>query len=96
MFDSFENGEFVRRNEDYVQRMIRLHLEDVKKGDVSEAGTLYSIYVLDKDRPVIAPSGHGNMDYDVFMRDDRMLMLSGSLENREALAKILWSRERRR
>ena len=45
MFDSFENGEFVRRNEDYVQRMIRLHLEDVKKGDVSEAGTLYSIYV---------------------------------------------------
>ena len=94
MWDAFEGGEFVHGIQDYVQKIVRLHLEDLKKDDVPKAGTLYSIYVLDKDRPVISPSGRGNMDYDVFMRDDRMLMLSGSLENMETLAKILFGAEK--
>ncbi len=74
------------------QDVRRVHLDDVKKGDVPSAGTPYTIYVrLDKDSPNINPSGQ--LEYDVFMQDDRVLMVTGSPENREVLAKMLFGRK---
>lgn len=70
----------------------RLHLDDVKNGNVPATGTPYTIFVrLDKDAPNINIACQ--LNYDAFMLDDRVLMIAGSLENREALAKMLFGRK---
>lgn len=71
------------------QSIARVHLNDVKKGDVPAAGIPYTVFVrLNKDACEISNSGE--LDYNAFMRDDRVLMVAGSPENRESLAKMLF------
>ncbi len=73
------------------QTVARVHLDDARKGNVPAPGTPYTIFVrLDKDNPKI--NGRGQLDYDTFMQDDRVLMISGSPESREALAKMLFGK----
>ena len=75
------------------QDVARIHLDDVKKGDVPKAGTSYTIFVnLDKDKFTI--NENGQLNYDTFMADDRVLMVTGSPENRETLAKMLFGAEK--
>ncbi|MFH1212424.1 MAG: hypothetical protein V1659_05880 [Candidatus Woesearchaeota archaeon] len=74
------------------QAVVRMHLDDARKGDVPAPGTPYSIFVrLDRDSPKI--NGRGRLDYDTFMQDDRVLMITGSPEGREALAKMLFGKK---
>ena len=74
------------------QTVARVHLDDAKKGNVPSAGTPYTIFArLDKDSPKI--NGRGQLDYDTFMQDDRVLMITGSPESREALAKMLFGKK---
>ena len=76
------NGEYLGKD------VPRVHLDDARKGDVPAAGTPYTIFTNpDRDRPTIAK---GNLEYDAFMRDDRILMLTGSPDGREALAGMLF------
>ena len=73
------------------QTVARVHLEDAKKGDVPAPETPYTIFVrLDKDSPKI--NGRGQLSYDAFMSDDRVLMIAGSPEGREALATMLFGK----
>ena len=76
-----------------IDSFLRLPLEEIKKGNAPEPGTFYSIYVLDRARPSVSPPG-SRLDYDGFMRDDRMLMLAGSCEERELLAIMLFGAEK--
>ena len=56
------------------------------------SGTHYTVFTrLDKDKANINDSG--KLNYDAFMSDDRVLMIAGSPDNREALAKMLFSRK---
>lgn len=74
------------------QTVARVHLEDARKGNVPAPGTPYTIFArLDKDSPKI--NGSGQLDYDTFMQDDRVLMITGSPESREALAKMLFGKK---
>src|SRR3989338_4911348 len=74
------------------QNVARIHLDDVKKGSVPTAGTPYTIFTrLDKDKANI--NGSDQLGYDAFMSDDRVLMIAGSPDNREALAKMLFGRK---
>src|SRR3989338_5947868 len=74
------------------QTVARVHLEDAKKGNVPAAGTPYTVFTrLDKDKANI--NGTGQLGYDAFMSDDRVLMITGSPDNREALAKMLFGRK---
>src|SRR3989344_757328 len=74
------------------QNVARIHLDDVKKGSVPAAGTPYTVFTrLDKDKANI--NGSGQLTYDAFMSDDRVLMIAGSPDNREALAKMLFDRK---
>ncbi len=74
------------------QTVARVHLEDAKKGNVPVPGTPYTIFVrMDKDKPTI--NGRGQLDYDTFMQDDRVLMITGSPDSREALAKMLFGKK---
>ncbi|MBS3133325.1 hypothetical protein J4470_04370 [Candidatus Woesearchaeota archaeon] len=74
------------------QDVARIHLEDVRKGNVPAAGTPYTIFtLLDKDEANI--NVKGQLTYDAFMSDDRVLMVAGSPDNREALAKMLFGRK---
>lgn len=74
------------------QNITRVHLEDTKKGNVPTAGTPHTIFtLLDKDKPTI--NGRGHLDYDTFMKDDRVLMIAGSPDNREALAKMIFGKK---
>ena len=67
----------------------RVHLEEARNGDVPKAGTPYTIFtLLDTDRPGINESTQ--LSYDQFMKDDRVLMITGSPEYREALAKMFF------
>ena len=80
----------VETNRD-ISNIVLTSLEEIKRGNLPEPGTLYSIIAHDKDSsPFISQPGSW-LDYDTFMRDDRMLMLAGSLENRELLAQIYFS-----
>ena len=81
-----------------VKNVLRIHLDDVRRGDVPETGTPHSIYVnVEKDKPFLTGTNFANpparLDYDDFMRDDRILMLAGSPDNRELLAKSLFDPE---
>src|SRR3989344_3073349 len=74
------------------QTVARVHLKDAKKGNVPAAGTPYTVFTrLDKDKANI--NGSGQLTYDAFMSDDRVLMIAGSPDNREALAKMLFGRK---
>lgn len=74
------------------QNIERVHLDDLRKGNVPVAGTPYTVFVrLDKDNPKI--NNQGLLKYDAFMQDDRVLMITGSPENRESLAKIRFGRK---
>src|SRR3989339_594111 len=74
------------------QTVARVHLEDAKKGSVPAPGTPYTVFTrLDKDKANI--NGSGQLTYDAFMSDDRVLMIAGSPDNREALAKMLFGRK---
>jgi len=74
------------------QTVARVHLEDAKKGNVPAPGTPYTIFVrMDKDKPTI--NGGGQLDYNTFMQDDRVLMITGSPDSREALAKMLFGKK---
>ncbi|MFH1290253.1 MAG: hypothetical protein ABIH92_02475 [Nanoarchaeota archaeon] len=67
----------------------RVNLEDLRKGNVPNPGTPYTVFtLLDEDKPNINPSGQ--LDYDHFMKDDRVLMLTGSPDNQAILAKMLF------
>ena len=93
-FMSISNDEWVAvGNGSYNgQTIARVSLEDARKGDVPAVGTPYTIFVrLDKDKSNI--SGRSQLDYDTFMQDDRVLMITGSPESREALAKILFDKK---
>ena len=72
------------------QDVARVHIEDLRKGkNLPVTGTPYTTFILlDKDKPTI--SGSSQLDYDTFMKDDRVLMVAGSPDNREALAKMLF------
>jgi len=73
----------------YGQDVARVHLDDVKKGNVPAAGIPYTVFVrLDKDAPII--NGRGQLNYDAFMQDDRVLMIAGSPDCRDSLAKMLF------
>ena len=72
------------------QDVARIHLDDVKKGSVPVAGTPYTVFTrLDKANI----NGRGQLTYDTFMSDDRVLMIAGSPDNREALAKMLFGKK---
>ena len=72
------------------QNVARVHLDDAKKGNVPTAGTPYTVFTrLDKANI----NGSGQLTYDAFMSDDRVLMIAGSPDNREALAKMLFGRK---
>ena len=74
------------------QNVARIHLDDIKKGSVPVAGTPYTVFTrLDKDKANI--NGSGQLTYDAFMSDDRVLMIAGSPDNREALAKMLFGKK---
>src|SRR3989344_4014652 len=74
------------------QNVARIHLDDVKKGSVPAAGTPYTVFIrLGKDKANI--NDRGQLTYDTFMSDDRVLMIAGSPDNREALAKMLFGRK---
>src|SRR3989344_3293643 len=74
------------------QDVARIHLDDVKKGSVPTAGTPYTVFTrLDKDKANI--NGSGQLTYDTFMSDDRVLMITGSPQSREALAEMLFGRK---
>ena len=74
------------------KKIVRVHLEDARKGKVPTPGTPYCISVrLDKDNTTINP--RKRLYYDSFMRDDRVLMIAGSPDCREALAKILFGKK---
>ncbi len=71
------------------QNATRVHLDDVKKGNVPAPGTPYTIFVrIDKDAPKI--NGECQLSRDAFMRDDKILMIAGSPDSREALAKMIF------
>lgn len=71
------------------KHIARIHLSDVQKGNVPKPRTPYTVFVyMDKDKPTINPSGP--LTYDQFMKDDRVLMITGSPDSREALAKMLF------
>ncbi|GEM_PF-2947493 len=75
------------------QTVARIHLEDARKGNVPAPGTPYTLFArLDKDRLTI--NGNGQLKYDTFMQDDRVLMITGSPESRAALAKLLFGKKR--
>ena len=67
--------------------IIRVHLEDVKKGYLPSPGTPYVIYVGMEEPHNI--SGETRQIPNRFAFDDRVLMASGSLKNREMLTKII-------
>lgn len=93
-FMPISNDEWVSVGKgDYkCQNIARIHLEDAKKGNVPVAGIPYTIFVrLDKDKPNINDAGR--LNYDNFMQDDRVLMITGSPESREALAKLLFGKK---
>ena len=72
------------------QTVARIHLDDIKKGSVPTAGNPYTVFTrLDKANI----NGSGQLTYDAFMSDDLVLMISGSPDNREALAKMLFGRK---
>ena len=74
------------------KEIVRVHLEDARKGKVPIPGTPYCISArLDKDKFVINPAGQ--LGYDSFMKDDRVLMIAGSPDCREALAKMLFGKK---
>ncbi len=74
------------------QNVGRIHLDDVRKGSVHTAGNPYTIFTrLDKDKVNINESGQ--LTYSAFMQDDRVLMITGSPDAREALAKMLFGRK---
>ncbi len=78
----FSNGRIV----------VRVHLNDIRKDDVPEPSVPYTVYVnLDKDELNIGRSGQ--LSYDSFMRDDRVLMLAGSSKNRELLAGLFFRKK---
>lgn len=71
------------------KNVARIHLDDARNGKVPAPGIPHTIFVLlDKDHPNI--NKRGPVGYDEFMNDDRVLMITGSPENRERLAKILF------
>ncbi len=82
------------------QTVARVHLEDARKGNVPAPGTPYTIFVrLDKDHPRIngrcqLDYDTSKLDYDTFMQNDRVLMITGSPESREALAKMLFGKQK--
>ncbi len=89
----------------------RIHLSDLKKGDVPATGIPFVAFVrLNKDRFNIYENMHAKLiqannkvpKYDLnrgliysalreseFIQDDRILMVAGSPENRDALAEII-------
>lgn len=72
--------------------VVRVHLDDVRRGNVPLAGTPYTVFVrLDGDKPVI--NAAGQLDHATFMLDDRVLMVAGSPDAKEELAKMLFDRK---
>jgi len=72
---------------------IRYHLSDLLKGAEPNIGEPYTCYVRDTDKPVIhQPHNEEELiTYDQFMRDDRILMIFGSQENRTRFAESFWT-----
>ena len=77
------------------QEIPRFHIYDIKRGDLPETGKPYTIYMDAEDLQEDAfTASRDDLDYDAFMRDDRILMLAGDLEKRETLAKMLFGAEK--
>jgi hypothetical protein len=73
--------------------MDAIPIADVRKGyDASNQTTAIN---LDKDKPIITPSGE-MMGYDAWMIDDRILAACGSEENRTGLGQFLFKSEKKR
>ena len=69
----------------------RVSLSDLRAGkNIPSIGTPYTVFTKMKDNPNINP--RGQLTYDQFMNDDRVLMTCGSPEEREALAKMLFGK----
>jgi hypothetical protein len=89
-WEAVGNGNYLE------QDVIRVHLDDLRKGNnIPKAGTPYTIFVhLDKDTYTIGASGQ--LDETSFMTDDRVLMIAGSPENRDSLAKMHFGHKSKR
>ena len=69
--------------------VIRVHLEDVRKGNVPLPGIPYTAFFRpDSDRHYVSVDEW--LDYDEFMKDDRVLTLAGNPDSRESFAKLLF------
>lgn len=81
-------------NKTYLgQDIVRVHLNNLRKGDVPEIGTPYIIFVnLDKNKYNIKKKG--DLTYDDFMTDDSILMITGSSENRKSLGEMLFGKDK--
>ena len=77
------------------QDVPRLSLEDARMGNVPEPGTPHTISldVENGDYSINDINEITKLDRDAFMRDDRILMLTGSPENREMLAGMYFGPE---
>ena len=65
--------------------IVRVHIDDARKGDVLPPGTPHAIYVRPgKDKIVAAVESRFSLDR--FREDDSILMLCGSPEGRESVA----------
>jgi hypothetical protein len=70
----------------------RVHLSDARKGNVPATGTPYVIFTSTGDRE-FSFNRSGRLSYDSFMQDDRVLMVAGSPDAREALAKKFFGKK---
>lgn len=68
------------------QDVIRLPLEAIKNDEAPSAETPFVCYAKGYRKPEKEA-----LKYDDFMKSDRVLMITGSLENREILGKLLFS-----
>ncbi len=77
------------------QNVARVHLDDLRKGNGAPSpGTPYIVFSRPGvDRTFKFMRMTGALDYDYFMRDDLVLMIAGSLENMDGLARMLFTSE---
>jgi hypothetical protein len=76
----------------FMQNPEMVHIDDIKKG--FSTNKPYGIFArLDKDNLTINDSAR--LGREAFMTDDRVLMITGSLEGRENIANILYEEGKR-
>lgn len=74
------------------EEIARFHLDDIKRGYTPPIGKPYTIFTsLDQDFQ--NAESFGQLNYTAFMYNDRILMIAGSLENREGIAKLFFGKK---